>query len=145
MANRVVWSGLKEYYAELKQLPDACTGETEKLIEGEVNGAYTTVSQVYGAHRHTGTLQKRLTIAPLKRKGQFIAGRELRSGSPIAWLFDNGSQARHWASGKSTGTMWGKTPPTHIFAKTVAKARRALTLQYKAMLLRRGAKTVTGE
>jgi hypothetical protein len=145
MANRVVWTGLNEYQAELKRLPDVCTDETAKLIEGEVNGAYVTVSQVYGAHRHTGTLQNRLRIAPLKRRGQFIAGLELVSGSPIAWLFDNGSQARHWASGKSTGTMWGKTPPTHIFARTVGRARRALTLQYRAMLLRHGAVRVSGE
>jgi hypothetical protein len=72
-------------------------------------------------------------------------GLVLRSGSPIAWLFDNGSKARHWATGKSTGAMWGKTPPTHIFASTVAKGRRRLTVLFKEMLKRRGAATVTGD
>jgi hypothetical protein len=139
MASGFVWHGLKEYMDELRKLPDECKGEAAKLIEGSVNSAYVTVARVYDAHRHTGNLRRRLTISPMK------GGLVLRSGSPIAWLFDNGSQARHWASGKSTGAMWGKTPPTHIFAKTVAQERRKLTEQYKAMLLRRGAASVTGE
>jgi len=141
----VVWTGLAEYRAELQALPTACTGEAAKVIEGEVNGAYVAVAQVYGAHRHTGTLRKRLQIVPLKVSGNLTTGRELKSGSPIAWLFDNGSQARHWASGKNTGTMWGKTPPTHIFARSVGRARRNVTNLLKAMVLRRGATTVTGD
>lgn len=135
----VVWDGLKEYLAELKQLPAESEREAGKLIEGGVNAAFVTIKQVYVAHRHTGALAKRLTIAPIK------GGLQLKNTSPIAWLFDNGSQARHWASGKSTGRMWGKTPPTHIFARTVGQERRRLTNQFKDMLLRRGAATVTGE
>lgn len=143
--NRVVWNGLAEYKAELKQLPTELTGEAAKVIEGEVKGAYVAISGVYGRHRHTGTLQKRLKIAPLKIKGNETTGLELKSGSPLAWLFDNGSQARHWASGKSTGRMWGRTPPTHIFAKTVGIAKRDIVRLLKAMVLRRGATSVTGE
>jgi hypothetical protein len=100
---------------------------------------------VYGAHRHTGTLRKRLILGPLPVKGNLTTGRLLKSGSPIAWLFDNGSQARHHASGKSVGRMWGKTPPTHIFRKTVGRTRRRLAQQFRDMLLRRGAATVTEE
>jgi hypothetical protein len=135
----MVWRGLREYLAELQKLPEEAKAEAAKQIEGEVNAAYVTVKRVYLDHQHTGTLAKRLTIAPM------AGGLVLRSGSPIAWLFDNGSKARHWATGKSTGAMWGKTPPTHIFAATVAKGRRRLTLLFKEMLKRRGAATVTGD
>lgn len=145
MANSVVWNGLDEYRAQLKQLPEACTKEAANVVEAGVNSAYVTISGVYGAHRHTGTLQKRLKIEPLKQKRQLTTGLVLKSGSPIAWLFDNGSQARHHASGKSTGTMWGKTPPTHIFVKTIIAARRKITDALKAMVLRNGATSVSGE
>ena len=145
----VVWDGLAEYREELRQMPEACVGEARHIIEGGVNGAYTTISAVYGAHRVTGTLQKRLTISPLKVDGQFSTGLKLTSGSPLAWLFDNGSQARHYVTkgGKDhkTGAMWGKTPPTHIFTRTVAKGKRAVVDRIKTMMLRRGATSVAGE
>jgi hypothetical protein len=140
MATNVVWAGLSEYLAELHKLPEDCRAETSKLIEGGVNSAYVTIASVYNAHQHTGTLAKRLKITPYKGSGV-----QLTSGSPIAWLFDNGSKARHWASGKSTGAMWGNTAPTHIFKKTIGRLRRRLLNQYREMLLRRGASTVTGE
>jgi hypothetical protein len=39
--------------------------------------------------------------------------------------------------------MWGKTPPTHIFARTVGFGKRKITNELKAMLLRHGASRVT--
>jgi hypothetical protein len=140
----MVWDGFQEYLDELRKLPEDCAVEAANLTESGVNAAYQTISQVYGQHRFTGTLQSRLRIKTV-RVGRLIKGLVLESGSPIAWLFDNGSQARHWASGKSTGKMWGRTAPTHIFAKTVARERRKLTQQFKDMLLRRGATSVVGE
>jgi len=143
----VVWNGLQEYMDALRQMPAECAGEAKHIVEGEVNAAYVTISAVYGAHRHTGTLQKRLTITNLKVGGQYTTGLKLTSGSPIAWLFDNGSQARHYTSANGvehkTGAMWGKTPPTHIFTKTVAKGKRAVVDRIKTMMLRRGATAVT--
>jgi hypothetical protein len=142
------WDGLKEYRDQLAKLPEDCRGEAAKTIEGVVNGAYVTIARVYGEHQLTGTLRRRLVIAPLKVAGQMTTGLVLRSGSPLAWLFDNGSQARHYTEESgvphSTGKMWGKTPPTHIFARTVGFGKRKITDQLKAMLLRHGATRVTG-
>jgi len=140
------WDGLKEYRDRLEQLPEACRVEAARTIEGEVNAAYVRIARVYGEHVHTGTLKRRLVMSPLKVSGQLTTGIVLRSGSPIAWLFDNGSEARHYteASGTphSTGKMWGKTPPTHIFARTVGFSKRKIADLLKAMLLRHGASRV---
>jgi hypothetical protein len=133
----LVWDGFAEFRAALDALPEDCRAEAATLIAAEVKTAYTLIAAVYAAHRVTGTLVARLQITTIP------GGFRLVSGSPIAWLFDNGSQARHWRSGKSTGTMWGKTPPTHIFARTVGVARRTLTARFTAMLTRRGAASVT--
>jgi hypothetical protein len=135
MANSLVWDGLKEYLEELQRMPDECRGEAAKLIEGGVNAAHVTISAVYGAHRFSGELQKRLTIKTVK------GGLVLTSGSPIAGLFERGTQARHWAS--KSRTFVGRMPPNPIFSRTVGQERRKLTEQFKAMLLRRGAASVT--
>lgn len=146
----LVWDGLAEFQAELQALPEDCRGEAAKAIEGGVNSAYQTISSVYGRHRFTGTLQRRLTIKATR------GGLVLRSGSPIAWLFDNGSQARHYTGtdkrgrvyvNASRGAMWGKTPnpPTHIFSRTVGAERRKLAALFVAMLLRRGAVSVVDD
>lgn len=132
----IVWHGLEEFRAQLRQVPAACTNEAARIVEGGVNSAFVQISTVYGRHRYTGTLQDRLKITPLRAGGAFTTGLVLKSGSPLAWLFDNGTQARHWKSGKSTGTMWGKTPPTHIFLKTVIKTRREITHQLHGMVHR---------
>lgn len=146
--SQFVWHGMREYLAELQKLPAEARAEAAKAIEGEVNAAYVTVKRVYLDHKFTGTLARRLTISPM------AGGVVLRSGSPIAWLFDNGSKARHYTgtdkrgrvfSNADRGAMWGHTPPTHVFASAVAKGRRTLTRKFKEMLLRRGAVSVTGE
>lgn len=144
MSAKLTWVGLREYRAALLTLPEDSSVEAAKVMDGEINGAYVEISQVYGQHRHTGALQRRLQIQPLVSRGLTV-GRKLRSGSPIAWLFDNGSQARHWANGKSTGRMWGHTPPTHIFRRSEGRARARILTQLVEMMRRRGASTVTGE
>lgn len=133
----MVWHGLEEFRAQLRQVPKGCTNEAARIVEGGVNSAYVQVSTVYGKHRYTGTLQNRLKITPLKVRGEFTTGLVLKSGSPLAWIFDNGTQARHWKSGKSTGKMWGNTPPTHIFLKTILKTRREITEKLHAMVHRK--------
>lgn len=134
----MVWHGLDEFRAQLRQVPATCRNEAARIVEGGVNSAFVQISTVYGRHRYTGTLQNRLTIAPLRVRGEFTTGLVLKSGSPLAWLFDNGSQARHWKTGskKSTGKMWGRTPPTHIFLKTVIKTRREITDRVHGMVHR---------
>lgn len=139
--NTMVWTGLEEFKAALAQLPEACLGEAEKAIESEANAAYVTIAAVYGAHIHTGTLRRLLTLSPLKRTG-VVSGLQLRSGSPLAYIFDAGTEARHW---KKNGKYTGRMPPTWIFSRTVGRARRNLTQRFKEMLLRQGAAKVTGE
>lgn len=133
------WDGLEEYREELKQLSDVCKAEAGALIEENVNGAYVTISQFYGAHRVTGTLQKGLRIKTLK------GGLELRSDSPLAGIFDNGTQARHYFEISGVKHLTGRMPATHIFSRTVERARQKLAQQYKEMLLRHGAASVTDD
>ena len=143
MKTQMVWNGMAEYKEELRQLPAECTGEAAKVVEAGATGAYQTIRAVYAAHHFTGTLEKQLRISPLKINGQFVTGLVLTSGSPLAWLFEHGSQARHYDTANGVKHLTGKMPPTPIFNSTVGKTKRAIVQQLKDIVLRRGATAVT--
>jgi hypothetical protein len=134
----VVWDGLTEYRAALEALPETCTTEASHIVEGAANAAYVAVGTVYGSHTFTGTLAKRLKLTPLNEQ-KYVTGMKLTSGSPLAWLFDNGTQARHTKFGANRGRM----PPTHTFSGAVGKEKRRAAQQLREMLERQGASSVT--
>jgi len=136
MASTMEWRGLKELQAELRALPAECQGKAGKIVEGHVNAAYVTIKRVYEQHRFTGTLSNRLTISTVK------LGLVLRSGSPLAWLFDHGSMTRQYVTEGGKTHLTGRMPARHIFGRTVGFAKRRIREALKDMLLRRGATKV---
>jgi len=139
-ANRFVFTGLDELKKELRTLPADLASEGLHAAEASANASFVQIKTVYQQHRFTGKLANMLTI------GSNAKGYTVRSNSPLAWLFDNGSQARHWDTGKSTGKMWGHTPmpPLHIFSGTMARERRRFAAALKAIVERHGL-TVKGD
>ena len=143
MSASVQWSGLDELKAALRALPSELRAEAHHVAEASANTATRIVKEVYGRHVVTGHLRDHTDVEELST-GPFGVAWRVKVKSPIAWLFDNGSQARHWASGKSTGAMFSKSPPTHIFARTMAQQRRVMYSKLKATLVRHGL-SVTGD
>lgn len=139
--NRLVFDGLAELKAELRNLPSELTGEASHIVEGAANGAASDVSAEYAKHRVSGDLVRGVRVTHFDG-GQFSAGAIVKSSAPHAWLFDNGSAARHYytVNGKRhpTGAMWGRTAPTHVFVRTMVKARRLMYEALKAVLVRKG-------
>jgi hypothetical protein len=146
-SNKFVFEGLEELKAALRTLPADLTAEASRIVEGEATGAAVTLRTIYGAHNISGDLQDKVQVRP-RTAGQFGVAWLVVNGSRIAWLFDNGSQARHYVTSRGnvhqTGKMWGKTPPTHAFVKTMVKARRVM-YEKLADLMRRHGLTVTGQ
>lgn len=137
MANTVIWNGLKELQDELRQLPEACTGEAGKLIEGTVNGVAVAIKGAYPVR--TGNLRDHLVIKPLTKHG-LVVGAAVTNTAKHANIFENGTQARHTSLGANRGSM----PPGHVFVPRIVRARRVLTEQLKEMVARHGA-TVSGD
>jgi hypothetical protein len=133
----LVWEGLDEYYAELAQLPEACTGEAAHLIEAATNGVTLDIKGAYPSR--TGELRNKTTVEQLAVNGR-VVGAVVRNTSKHAALFEEGTQARHTALGANRGTM----PPGHVFVPRIVKATRALTQQLKDLRALRGA-VVTGD
>lgn len=137
-SNRLVFEGLAELKEAFRNLPFELTGEASHDVEAAANGAAAIIKAEY--HKVSGKLRDGVEVATAN--GQFSAGAIVKSKAKIAWLYDNGSQARHYttASGAqhATGAMWGKTPPTHIFVRTMIAKRRAMYERLKALLTRHG-------
>jgi hypothetical protein len=85
-----------------------------------------------------GKLRKSLIV--VKTAGQFSSLAIVKNTDPIAWLFENGSQARHLDNGKVVGAM----PARHVFIPTMMRRRRAMYEQLKALVASKGI-TVTGD
>jgi hypothetical protein len=142
------WS--KEF-EELKQalahMPERLAAEADKIVESHANGAAVAVRRVYGQHRVTGYLQNHVFVTQFL-KGKFMAGHHVRNTSPHAWLFDNGTQARHYTGtdkrgrvfiNAARGAMWGGPGRgQHVFVNTMSKFRRAMYLELRGLLERAG-------
>jgi hypothetical protein len=132
MANEVRWDGLEEYRELLRALPEALAQETAHLVEAAANGAALDIRRAYPVR--TGKLRDRVTVTRLN-KGKYGTGLIVKNTAPHAWLFENGTQARHTALGANRGSM----PPGHVFIPLAIKARRRLYGQVKDLLVRKGA------
>jgi hypothetical protein len=109
-------------------------------VEAAANGAAAEIGAKYSVR--TGHLRDGLQVRP-SEVSHFGAGAILVNRAKHAWLYDNGSQARHYTTKSGarhdTGAMWGKTPPTHVFVRTIViRKRRQMYEQLKDLLTRNG-------
>jgi len=146
--NKFVFEGIDELLARLRTLPAELGEAAAWYVQDAAARAEAEVRSVYDAHRVTGNLSDKLerdtTVST------FGSAARVKNTAHHAWIFENGSQARHYTSkgGKrhDTGSMWGKTaqPPTHVFVRTMQKHRKEMYERLTALLERQGLQ-VTGE
>jgi hypothetical protein len=137
--NRIVLEGLDALRAELRRMPAELAGEASPIVTNAAERAVREIRTAYQSHARTGNLAKGLKTVALNA-GAFGAGAEVRSSAKHAYMFENGTQARHTAIGANRGSM----PAGHAFIPAVIRSRRAMYASLKALLERHGA-TVTGD
>jgi len=136
---RVRWAGLEELREALRNLPADLAGEAGHIVEGAANGAGVDLRAAYQERARTGHLAAGVTVTHYE-KGRFSAGAIVKNRAKHAWLFENGTQARHTDLGANRGAM----PPGHVFVPIVMRARRGMYEALKVMLERHGLK-VSGD
>ncbi|MEP7304213.1 MAG: hypothetical protein ABJA98_01720 [Acidobacteriota bacterium] len=149
MSASVLWEGLEELKAQLRTLPADLTEEASHIVQGAANSAEATIKAGYSVV--SGDLRDHL-FQSQTLKGRYGVGIVMKNTAKHAWLYDNGSQARHYitASGKDHKTgasghaLVNPHPPTHLFVKTMAYERRRMYDQLKDLLMRHGL-TVSGD
>lgn len=137
MSAKFVFTGLTEYRNELRALPAELGGEASAIVIGAAMNAAAILRAFYAQHWFTGTLAKGVTVGQ-QLKGQYAAAATVRSNSPLAYIFDKGTQARHYVTVNGKQHLTGRMPPTFIFAKTMANAQRLMNGRLKDLLIRHG-------
>lgn len=129
MSARVTLNGFDELRAALRALPAELTAEADHIVEGAANGAAADIMSGYGDHVVTGHLRDRVVVDH-GASSAFTSKSTVKSTSPHAFMFENGTQARHTASGANRGAM----PPFHVFIPAAIRARRRMTDQLIALV-----------
>lgn len=135
--SKFVFKGLEELKAEMKTFPADLAGEASHIVEGAANAAATDIKQGYASHRVTGDLQDGVYVSH-PSKGQLVPAAVVKNTSPLAWIFENGSEARHYISVNGVKHETGRMPPGHVFLPRIIKWRRVMNEELKALVARKG-------
>lgn len=133
--NRIAFDGLAELKKDLRDLPEVMHGEAEHIIEGQANAAALEVRQKYGMV--SGKMVQGVVVEKVERT-RFFAGRRIVSKSPLAFIYENGTQVRHTELGYNRGRM----PPAHVFVPAMIRHRKRMYELLREMLKRHGLKVV---
>lgn len=136
MSARFVFAGLEELKTALRALPDDLTGEASNIVEGAANGAAAAIKRDY-ARGPTGNLIGGVYVTHFSR-GRFSAGAIVKSAAKHAWIYENGTQARHYFTARGVRHPTGAMPPGHVFIPAMIRARRRMYELLAAMMRRNG-------
>lgn len=130
--NQIVWEGLDELKKELQSLPADLAAEASGIVTAAAQGAKDDIVNAYP--NRTGDLRNHVTIGSGVNVGRFGASVVVKNTSKLAYIFENGTQARHTALGANRGSM----PPGHVFIPRIISRRKAMYEQLKALLVSHG-------
>jgi len=137
------FEGLDELKAQLRALPKELVDDASSIVLTAGNEVVDVVAAVYEDHAHVGNLRRGLTVRPVSA-GPYGTGALVRSAAKHAWLFEHGSQARHYVTKNGKKHLTGRMPPSHIFIRTMIQKRRAMYGKFRELLVAHGLQ-VTGD
>jgi hypothetical protein len=133
--NRLKFDGLQEFKKSLRDLPYALHGEAENEVDAEANQAALEIRSAY--KRRSGALMEGVYVERVERS-RFFAGRRVVSKSPLAMIYENGSQVRHTELGYNRGRM----PPAHVFIPAMIRHRKEMYDRLRDVMRRHGLKVI---
>jgi hypothetical protein len=137
MPVRLVLTGLEELKAQLRQLPAELTAEAGGLIAAQAQQTADDIRVVYNAHRHAGDLADHVTVTVFAT-GPYGTGARIKSMGKHAWIFEHGSQARHYITTRGHTHVTGRMPPTPTFIPAMTHGRRRMWEALAGLLERAG-------
>lgn len=133
--------GLTSYLFELRNLPQALKAEAAGIVldsaeaaASEIRANYPEASQT---EHGTGNLRNGVKVKVIDA-GQFGAAARVANTAPHAYIYENGTAARHTSRGYNRGAM----PAKHVFIPIAIRHRKAMYRELIGLLETRGA-TVT--
>ena len=135
MAGTVRWDGLAELYDALRNLPADLTAEAANIVEATANAAAYEIRSAYPVF--TGNLRDGVLVTKFE-KGRYFAGAIVKNTAKHAWIYENGTAARHYFTDSGARHATGAMPAGHVFIPIVMKHRRRMYEQFAALLERHG-------
>lgn len=120
-------NGLDELREELRRLPAELRDQGRTIVLGQANGAAASIRAAYP--KRAQTLADSVMVTTFD-SSQFGAGATVKNTAYHAWMFENGTQARHTALGANRGVM----PAGHVFIPELMRHRRAMWQQLTELL-----------
>jgi hypothetical protein len=110
--------GLTELRAALMHLPPELVREASVIVTAQAEAALREIAVAYPFH--SGNLRGHLR---LELGGDAVsATARIRNTAKHAYIYESGTGPRHWANGKSTGTM----PAGRVFIPIAIQRRRIM-------------------
>ena len=132
----VTWTGLEELLAAMQALPADLVDDATAIISGAADNALAEMDATYPTR--SGNLRKGLKKED-KYIGRFGVAYVVRNSAKHAWIFENGTAARHTFAGAYRGIM----PPGHVFVPIAERHRARMYGELRDMLVAHGL-VVTG-
>jgi hypothetical protein len=129
------WSGLDDFKVNLAALPDTLGAEADPIVDAAANAAAAEIRAGYPGT--AASLAGHVFVSRLD-KGKTTSARLVKNTSPLAFIFENGTQVRHYVSVHGKPHLTGRMPPLHVFVPPIIKHRRAMYVELKALLERNG-------
>jgi hypothetical protein len=131
--------GLDDFKTQLRKLVPESAEEAETFIHGRAADAVNAMAAGYAGHVRAGTLANGLSIT-VEHSGRYGVGVVVTNRAKHAWMFENGTDARHTAIGANRGSM----PAAHVFIPEMERARRAVRVFLIELLTRQGLTVIDG-
>lgn len=131
--NRIVFDGLAELKAALRTLPAELAQEAGEIVKANAAEAAREIRADYPSR--TGNLKNHVYVTNEAR--QFGASAVVKNTAKHAWLYDNGSQARHTDIGANRGSM-PAAPTGRSFVAHMIRRRRIMYQILKDLLVSKG-------
>lgn len=135
--NRLYFEGLD--LREWETLSGEMFDEAEAIVRDYVLGAEQEIRDAYP--ETAAGLRTGMTHAIAPNRDAMIIVASVSNKHPLAWLFDNGSKARHTKKGWSRGAE----RPRHIFVPRAYDWNRREIAELQDMLIRGFGFTVSGQ
>jgi hypothetical protein len=111
-------NGLDELRKALLALPPELVRESGEIVHAQAQAAAQEIASAYPVH--TGNLRSHLHVDIASDAVSATA--RIKNTAKHAWIYENGTQPRHWKTGKSTGVM----PVGRVFIPIAMQRRRIM-------------------
>ena len=130
MSARIYFDGLEALKAAFLALPAEQKGEATGIVMNAAQQAKAEIAAAYplgpeGRRTKPGNLRRGVKVT-VKEIGPYGVAAQVRSTAPHAWLYEHGTQARHYITKNGVRHETGAMPPTPVLIPTMVRSRKAM-------------------